>query len=131
MTLRVLGIDPGLTRCGIGVVDVAPDRSATLVHVGVVLAFMAVAASSSFQKSEDVRMRPGESATVGDYTISYREATSMIDAKEQRVTFGAVLDVERDVLSGGLVEEDGEWDPHNGRATMLRLHGHRQERLLR
>lgn len=35
-TLRVLGIDPGLTRCGIGIVDVAPDRSATLVHVGVV-----------------------------------------------------------------------------------------------
>jgi crossover junction endodeoxyribonuclease RuvC len=32
----VLGIDPGLTRCGVGVVDVAPDRSATLVHVGVV-----------------------------------------------------------------------------------------------
>jgi len=35
-SLRVLGIDPGLTRCGIGVVDVAPDRSAVLVHVGVV-----------------------------------------------------------------------------------------------
>lgn len=34
--LRVLGIDPGLTRCGVGVVDVRPDRSATLVHVGVV-----------------------------------------------------------------------------------------------
>ncbi|GAA3625078.1 crossover junction endodeoxyribonuclease RuvC [Microbacterium awajiense] len=32
----MLGIDPGLTRCGIGVVDVASDRSATLVHVGVV-----------------------------------------------------------------------------------------------
>ena len=32
----MLGIDPGLTRCGVGVVDVAPDRSATLVHVGVV-----------------------------------------------------------------------------------------------
>jgi crossover junction endodeoxyribonuclease RuvC len=32
----VLGIDPGLTRCGVGVVDVAPDRSAVLVHVGVV-----------------------------------------------------------------------------------------------
>jgi crossover junction endodeoxyribonuclease RuvC len=32
----VLGIDPGLTRCGVGVVDVRPDRSATLVHVGVV-----------------------------------------------------------------------------------------------
>ncbi|CAH0191945.1 Crossover junction endodeoxyribonuclease RuvC [Microbacterium sp. Bi128] len=35
-SLRVLGVDPGLTRCGLGVVDVAPDRSATLVHVGVV-----------------------------------------------------------------------------------------------
>lgn len=34
--MRVLGIDPGLTRCGIGVVDVAPDRRATLVHVDVV-----------------------------------------------------------------------------------------------
>lgn len=36
MTTRVLGIDPGLTRCGIGVVDVSPNRTATLVHVGVV-----------------------------------------------------------------------------------------------
>ena len=34
--LRVLGIDPGLTRCGIGIVDVAPTRTATLVHVGVI-----------------------------------------------------------------------------------------------
>lgn len=34
--LRVLGIDPGLTRCGVGVVDVRRDRSATLVHVGVI-----------------------------------------------------------------------------------------------
>lgn len=34
--VRVLGIDPGLTRCGVGVVDVRRDRSASLVHVGVV-----------------------------------------------------------------------------------------------
>ncbi len=31
--MRVLGIDPGLTRCGLGVVDVAADRRARLVHV--------------------------------------------------------------------------------------------------
>lgn len=36
MTLRVVGIDPGLTRCGIGVVDVEPSRAARLVHVSVV-----------------------------------------------------------------------------------------------
>jgi crossover junction endodeoxyribonuclease RuvC len=33
--MRVLGVDPGLTRCGVGVVDVAPDRTARLVHVDV------------------------------------------------------------------------------------------------
>jgi crossover junction endodeoxyribonuclease RuvC len=34
--VRVLGVDPGLTRCGIGVVDGAPGRLLTLVHVEVV-----------------------------------------------------------------------------------------------
>lgn len=33
---RVLGIDPGLTRCGVGVIDVSRDRRLTLVHVGVI-----------------------------------------------------------------------------------------------
>jgi crossover junction endodeoxyribonuclease RuvC len=33
--VRVLGVDPGLTRCGLGVVDGAPGR-VTLVDVGVV-----------------------------------------------------------------------------------------------
>lgn len=36
MSLRVLGVDPGLTRCGLGVVDVERNRRATLVAVGVV-----------------------------------------------------------------------------------------------
>jgi crossover junction endodeoxyribonuclease RuvC len=35
-SLRVLGIDPGLTRCGVGVVDVTGTRKATLVHFGVI-----------------------------------------------------------------------------------------------
>lgn len=34
--MRVLGVDPGLTRCGIGVVDVDDTRRATLVDVDVV-----------------------------------------------------------------------------------------------
>lgn len=33
--VRVLGVDPGLTRCGIGVVDGLPGRRARLVHVSV------------------------------------------------------------------------------------------------
>lgn len=34
--MRVLGVDPGLTRCGLGVVDGRAGRRASLVHVGVV-----------------------------------------------------------------------------------------------
>jgi crossover junction endodeoxyribonuclease RuvC len=34
--MRVLGVDPGLTRCGVGVVDGAPGRRLTLVHVEVI-----------------------------------------------------------------------------------------------
>lgn len=33
--VRVLGVDPGLTRCGLGVVDALPGRRAALVSVGV------------------------------------------------------------------------------------------------
>ncbi len=34
--MRVLGVDPGLTRCGLGVVDGAPGRRLELVEVDVV-----------------------------------------------------------------------------------------------
>ena len=34
--MRVLGVDPGMTRCGIGVVDGAPGRALTLVNVDVI-----------------------------------------------------------------------------------------------
>lgn len=36
MSLRVLGVDPGLTRCGYGVLDAGHGRGATLVDVGVI-----------------------------------------------------------------------------------------------
>ena len=35
MSIRVLGVDPGLTRCGVGVVDVEPSRKVGLVSVDV------------------------------------------------------------------------------------------------
>jgi crossover junction endodeoxyribonuclease RuvC len=34
--VRVLAVDPGLTRCGVGVVDGVPGRQLTLVEVGVI-----------------------------------------------------------------------------------------------
>src|ERR1700735_41485 len=34
--MRVLGVDPGLTRCGLGVIDGEPGRALTLVSTDVV-----------------------------------------------------------------------------------------------
>ncbi len=41
-------------------------------------------------------MKPGDSAEVGDYTVTYVRPTQAIDAKEQKLSFGAVLEVDRD-----------------------------------
>ena len=32
---RILGVDPGLTRCGFGLIDMLPNRKASFVNVGV------------------------------------------------------------------------------------------------
>nr|WP_242608737.1 crossover junction endodeoxyribonuclease RuvC [Actinomadura formosensis] len=36
VAVRVMGVDPGLTRCGVGVVEGAPGKRLHLVHVSVV-----------------------------------------------------------------------------------------------
>ena len=41
--MRVMGVDPGITRCGIGVVDVDASRKPTLVYVGVARSEQSVA----------------------------------------------------------------------------------------
>jgi cytochrome c-type biogenesis protein CcmF len=66
------------------------------VHAGVAILLIAIAASSSFQTSRDLRLSPGESATVADYRITYERPTTAIDPSEQKLIFGAVLDVRRD-----------------------------------
>ncbi|MGI8726793.1 MAG: heme lyase CcmF/NrfE family subunit [Solirubrobacterales bacterium] len=67
-----------------------------VVHIGIALLLVGIAASSGFQTSRDFRLLPGESATVDDYTITYVEPTSDIDGAEQKLVFGAVLRVDRD-----------------------------------
>lgn len=47
--MRVLGVDPGLTRCGVGVVDSLPGRRAEMVGVGVLI--------SGADVSIDLRLR--------------------------------------------------------------------------
>jgi cytochrome c-type biogenesis protein CcmF len=70
-----------------------------LVHAGIALLFLGVAASSAFLDQRDVRLSPGDSFRVGDYTLTYREPTARLADDSAGtgapVTLGAVLDVRR------------------------------------
>ena len=44
----------------------------------------------------DNRLRPGQSATVDDYRVTYEKATAQISPAEQRLSFGSVLAVTKD-----------------------------------
>jgi cytochrome c-type biogenesis protein CcmF len=65
-----------------------------VVHAGIALTLIGIAASSSFQTNRDLRLQVGQSADVGDYTLTYRKLDA--DPQNERVSFGAQLDVTRD-----------------------------------
>ena len=65
-----------------------------LVHAGIAFTLIGIAASSSFQTNRDLRLRVGQSAKVGDYTIDYRKLSA--DPRSERIAFAAQLDVTRD-----------------------------------
>jgi len=61
------------------------------VHAGLAVLLVGVAASSSFQHSNDVILKPGQSASVDGYAIRYVRPVETISS--QKIGFGAVLDV--------------------------------------
>ncbi len=66
------------------------------VHVGVTLLFIGVAASSAFQHTRDVRLKPGQSVVVNDYRYTYEKATTEIvsrDERLERLDFGGVVSI--------------------------------------
>ncbi len=65
-----------------------------IVHAGVAVLLIGIAASSSFQTNRDVRLGPGESAVVDGRTVTYERPTVSFDSNA--FTFGAVLGVEQD-----------------------------------
>jgi cytochrome c-type biogenesis protein CcmF len=70
-----------------------------IVHLGIAVLFVGVAASSSFQHATEVQLSPGQSATVGAYHLRYVEPTASITPKYDQahtgstLSLGAVLDV--------------------------------------
>ena len=62
-----------------------------IVHAGIALTLIGIAASSSFQTNRDLRLQVGQTAKVGDYDIAYRKITA--DPQNERISFAAQLDV--------------------------------------
>jgi cytochrome c-type biogenesis protein CcmF len=71
-----------------------------LVHLGMAVLFVGVAASSAFQHADDQSLRPGQSMRVKGYDVRYVRATASV-ADDPRntgafLTLGAILDVSKD-----------------------------------
>jgi cytochrome c-type biogenesis protein CcmF len=70
-----------------------------IVHIGIAVLFVGVAASSSFQHASQLGLRPGQSTRVGDYEIRYVRPTATITPKYDEahtgstLSLGAILDV--------------------------------------
>jgi cytochrome c-type biogenesis protein CcmF len=62
-----------------------------IVHAGIAVLLIGIAASSSFQTNRDIELRPGESAEVDGRTVTYVRPTVAVD--KDKFTFGAVVAV--------------------------------------
>jgi cytochrome c-type biogenesis protein CcmF len=87
-----------------------------IVHAGVTLLLVGVAASSTFQDSTDLRLSPGESASVGGYDIRYTRPTGDIDVASngslEKINLGADLRVRHDGETS-LVHTERSYFPSN------------------
>ncbi len=72
-----------------------------VVHLGIAVLFIGVAASSSFQQATEVGLSPGQSTRVGAYNVRYVRATATITPRYDQahtgstLSLGAVLDVSK------------------------------------
>ncbi|HTU78844.1 MAG TPA: cytochrome c-type biogenesis CcmF C-terminal domain-containing protein [Solirubrobacteraceae bacterium] len=70
-----------------------------IVHVGMAVLFIGVAASSSFQHTKELQLSPGQSARVGSYEVRYVRPTATLTPKfdtahtGSTLSLGAVLEV--------------------------------------
>lgn len=65
-----------------------------IVHIGIAVLLIGVAASSAFSSNVERNVKVGETFRVGDYDVKYAKATSSVS--NEHLTFGAVLEVSKD-----------------------------------
>jgi cytochrome c-type biogenesis protein CcmF len=86
-----------------------------IVHIGIVVLLIGIAASSSFQDRQDVELRPGESAVVDGRRITYVKPTVAVD--DQKITVGSVLRVEEDSEVVGTLRPSRQFHRPTGQET--------------
>jgi cytochrome c-type biogenesis protein CcmF len=86
-----------------------------IVHIGVIVLLIGIAASSSFQTRRDVELRPGESTVVDGRKITYERPTVAVD--EQKITLGSVLRVEEDDEVVGYLRPSRQFHRPTGQET--------------
>jgi cytochrome c-type biogenesis protein CcmF len=64
-----------------------------MVHAGLAVLLVGVAASTSFKHSRYATLRPGQSAAIGGYRIKYLRPT--VAASDQKLSLGAVLRISK------------------------------------
>ena len=74
-----------------------------IVHLGIAVLFIGVAASSSFQHASELGLSPGQSTRVGAYTVRYVRPTATITPKYDAAHTGSTLSLGAlvDVSKGG------------------------------
>jgi cytochrome c-type biogenesis protein CcmF len=74
-----------------------------IVHVGIAILFVGVAASSSFQHESELSLAVGQSTHVGPYTVRYVRSTASVLPEFDRTHTGSILDLGAvlDVSQGG------------------------------
>jgi cytochrome c-type biogenesis protein CcmF len=88
-----------------------------IVHAGVAVLLIGIAASSSFQTNRDLRLVPGQSAVVDGYTVTYVRPTASVDGLA--FTAGAVERVEKDGKSFTLHPTRHFYRPTGGEAGAI------------
>jgi cytochrome c-type biogenesis protein CcmF len=72
-----------------------------IVHIGIAVLFVGIAASSSFQHASELSLSPGQSTKVGAYTVGYVRPTAAVTPQYDpahtgsTLSLGAVLDVSK------------------------------------
>ena len=71
-----------------------------LVHVGMAVLFIGIAASTAFNATTDVRMNPGDKTTVGGYEFTYDKPTSGATFTQagniEKISFGAIVTIRKE-----------------------------------